>query len=212
MDKQVVTLNENASILQACKMLTHHKYLALPVVDREGRICGIVDIALLNDDSYDLRQESRRMHYSKHWAFTPIKLALLPHFGLFVFVYPAHCNHKGGTLCAVLASFYELTLAKSLVLAFFLTLVLGLGESKRSMSVTIQALRSVTPTLQWYLQTLRHEFTTAVLLGMVCGSLVGLIVWIWRASTRPNGYWRKYSLIALRILIGIKCPSIAART
>ncbi|MCR1827894.1 hypothetical protein [Ectopseudomonas oleovorans] len=54
-----------------------------------------------------------------------------------------------GTLCALLASLYELTLAKSIVLAFFLTLVLGLGESvsMQSMSVTIQALRSVRPNL-----------------------------------------------------------------
>jgi magnesium transporter len=34
-----------------------------------------------------------------------------------------------GVLCTLLTSAYEMTLAKSLSLAFFLTLMLGLGES-----------------------------------------------------------------------------------
>jgi len=50
-----------------------------------------------------------------------------------------------GTICALLAGAHEVTLAKSLVLvlAFFLTMVLGLGESVsiQSMTITIQALR-----------------------------------------------------------------------
>jgi magnesium transporter len=50
----------------------------------------------------------------------------------------------GGTICAMLAGAFELTLARSLIIAFFLTMVLGLNESvsTQSMSVTIQALRA----------------------------------------------------------------------
>ena len=70
-----------------------------------------------------------------------------------------------------MASVFALTLAQSLVIAFFLTLVLGLGESVsiQSMAVTIQALRSSRPTLRWYLGTLRREVQTALLLGAACG-------------------------------------------
>ena len=70
-----------------------------------------------------------------------------------------------GTICAVLAGAFEMTLAKSLVLAFFLTLVLGLGESVsiQSMTVAIQALRATRPTLRWYLRALRREAGTALL-------------------------------------------------
>src|SRR5213082_1677543 len=57
----------------------------------------------------------------------------------------------GGTLSAILAGFFETTLAHSLVLAFFLTMVLGLNESvsMQSMSVTIHALRSAQVTWRW---------------------------------------------------------------
>src|SRR5204863_852442 len=91
-----------------------------------------------------------------------------------------------GTLCAVLAGFFEMTLARSLIIAFFLTMVLGLNESvsTQSMSVTIQALRSVPVTWRWFATALRRELLTAVLLGLACGTLVGVVVLIWRADTR----------------------------
>jgi magnesium transporter len=87
-----------------------------------------------------------------------------------------------GTVCALLASAFEVTLANSIVLAFFLTLVLGLAESVsiQSMTVTIQALRGLQPTLRWYAKALWREAGTALLLGSACGALVGLIVWVWR--------------------------------
>src|SRR5262249_47105466 len=81
------------------------------------------------------------------------------------------------------------TLANSLVLAFFLTLVLGLGESVsiQSMSVTIQALRAIRPSLKWFWKSFRRELGTAILLGSSCGLLVGLIVWIWRGAPLAAG-------------------------
>jgi magnesium transporter len=75
-------------------------------------------------------------------------------------------------------------LAKSILLAFFLTLVLGLGESVsiQSMTVTIQALRAVPPTFGWYIRAVRREAGTSLLLGAACGMVVGFIVWFWRGN------------------------------
>jgi magnesium transporter len=79
---------------------------------------------------------------------------------------------------------FETTLAKSLVLAFFMALVLGLGESVgiQSMTLTIQALRFSKPEFRWYLAAFRREGKTALLLGLACGLTVGLIVWLWRGT------------------------------
>jgi len=89
-----------------------------------------------------------------------------------------------GTICALLASAFETTLAKSLILAFFLTMVLGLGESVsiQSMTVTIQALHAVRPTFRWYARALAREAGTSLLLGSGCGLLVAVIVWFWHRN------------------------------
>src|SRR5204862_6002431 len=92
----------------------------------------------------------------------------------------------GGTLSAILARFFEATLARSLVLAFFLTMVLGLNESvsMQSMSVTIHALRSASVTWRWLATAFRREVASAILLGVACGLIVGIIAWVWRHDIR----------------------------
>ena len=84
----------------------------------------------------------------------------------------------------MLAGAFEATLANSLVVAFFLTMVLGLNESvsMQSMTLTIQALHVQTPTRSWFLQNLRRESATALLIGLACGIIVAAIVWVWRGD------------------------------
>ena len=93
-----------------------------------------------------------------------------------------------GTACALLAGAFEATLANSLVIAFFLTMVLGLNESvsMQSMTLTIQALRLQAPTRSWFLQNLRRESVTALLIGVACGLVVGMIVWLWRGDAAAH--------------------------
>jgi magnesium transporter len=117
-----------------------------------------------------------------------------------------------GTVCALLAGAFEATLANSLVIAFFLTMVLGLNESvsMQSMTLTIQALRVNTLTRQWFLHNFRREIVTALLLGTACGILVGAIVWVWRQDV--NGALVVGSTITVSLvtacLFGFSVPSL----
>ena len=89
-----------------------------------------------------------------------------------------------GMLCALLTSVFEVTLQTSIVLAFFLTLVLGLAESVsvQSLTLAIQTLRGVRPTFRWYAGAVWRELRTAVLLGLACGLVVAVIVSVWRGD------------------------------
>src|SRR5438046_10537391 len=57
----------------------------------------------------------------------------------------------GGTMCALLAGAFEATIASSVVIAFFLTMVLGLNESvsMQPMTVRLQPRRSHAVTDRW---------------------------------------------------------------
>jgi magnesium transporter len=122
---------------------------------------------------------------------------------------------SAGTICAILAGAFEVTLAHSLVIAFFLTMVLGLNESvsAQSMSVTIQMLRSAPVTWSWFATALRRELTTAALIGFACGTIVGVIVLIWRHD--PRGAFAIGGSIALSLvsasLFGLGVPSLLHR-
>lgn len=213
MDSAVVALPQRASILDACQLLIRHRFLALPVVDEQNRLCGLVDIALLNDEQHDLRQRNQADALFETLGFHVAQLGNASPLMAFRLRVPwLLATIASGTLCALLASLYELTLAKSLVLAFFLTLVLGLGESvsMQSMSVTIQALRSIRPSRSWYLHSLRHEMPTALLLGATCGSLVALIVWAWRGEAWTGLIIGASILLSLSAacLLGLSVPTL----
>jgi magnesium transporter len=213
MDTAIIALPNRATILDACQMLIRHRFLALPVVDEQQRLCGLVDIALLNEESHDLRQRNQADALFETLGFHVAQVGNASPFWAFRLRVPwLLATITSGTLCALLASLYELTLAKSIVLAFFLTLVLGLGESvsMQSMSVTIQALRSVRPDLAWYLRSLRHELPTALLLGATCGSLVALIVWLWRGEAWTGLIIGASILLSLgaACLLGLSVPTL----
>lgn len=181
----VVSLPSTATVFDACELFVMYKFLALPVVDPEGRIAGIVDISLLSEEVFDLadREQAEALFEGVGFRISQVKDA--SPLRAFRFRFPwLLATIASGTMCALLASVYEATLAESLVLAFFLTLVLGLGESVsiQSMTITIQSLRATRPTLHWYRKAMAREVGTAVLLGLGCGLVVGLIVWGWRGE------------------------------
>lgn len=180
---QVITLPRNATVLDAFELFESHRLLALPIVDEQGRIVGVVDIGLFTGEMFDIAKRERLQEVFELIGFRISQVREASPVRAFRFRFPwMLATIASGTICALLAGAYEVTLSKSLVLAFFLTLVLGLGESvsMQSMTVTIQTLRSMQPTLRWYITAFFREAVISLLLGIACGSSVGLIVWLWR--------------------------------
>jgi len=185
---RMVTLKDTATVLQACEAFLMHKYLSIPVIDGDGRLVGAVDVDLLTDEALDLAERDQMSTLFETIGFRVSQVQGASPLKAFRHRFPwLLATITNGTLCAVLVSVFELTLARSIVLAFFLTLALGLGESVsiQSMTLAIQDLHTSKPTLRWYLRTLRRELSTALLLGSGCGTLVGLIVWLWRDEGLP---------------------------
>jgi len=117
-----------------------------------------------------------------------------------------------GTICAFLAGAFELTLAKSLMLAFFLTPVLVRGESvsMQSMAVTIHALRFMRPTRRWHARAFQREAGTALLLGATCGATVTAIAWLWWGAAMPALVIGGGIVLSLctACLLGLSIPTI----
>jgi len=185
MIRRVVTIPEEATVLEALEAFAIHRLLAFPVVDPQRRIVGVVDVSVFSDEVFDLTERDRMSEVFESIGFRVSQVRDASPLRAFRFRFPwLTATIVSGTLCALLVSAFEVTLAQALVLAFFLTLVLGLGESVsiQSMTVAIHALRSARPTLHWYAAAFRRELGTALLLGAACGVTVGLIVWLWRGT------------------------------
>jgi len=213
MIRQVAAIPHTATVLEACEAFVLHRFLAFPVVDESRRIVGVVDVGLLTDEAFDIAEREQTNALFEAIGFRVSQVHDASPLRAFRFRFPWLLATIGsGTLCALLASVYAVTLAKSIVLAFFLALVLGLGESVsiQSMTVTIQALRTTQPSFGWYIRAFRREAGTALLLGAGCGTVVGLIVWLWRGTGLAGFVIGASILLALcaACFFGLSVPTV----
>jgi magnesium transporter len=185
MIRNVIAIPHTATVMDACEVFVMHKFFAFPVIDEKRRVIGLVDVGLFTEEVFDIAEREQMTEVFETLGFHVSQVRDASPWRAFRIRFPwLITTIVSGTFCAFLAGAYKLTLEKSLVIAFFLTMILGLGESVsiQSMTVTIQALRTNKPTRRWYLLTLWRETFTALLLGGACGLVVGLIVLIWQRA------------------------------
>jgi magnesium transporter len=221
MVRRVVAIPASATVLEACEFFVLYKFFAFPVVDRARRVVGVVDVSLFAEEMLEAgeREEERPTVASlgddvfEALGFRLAQIRGASPWRVFRYRFPwLLATVAAGTACAVLAGAFEATLAGSLVVAFFLTMVLGLNESvsMQSMTLTIQALRVSTVTRRWFLENLRRELATALLLGLACGTLVSAIVWIWRHDVKGAAVVGTSIAVSLvtACLFGFSVPSL----
>lgn len=182
---RVVALPHTATILEACELFVLHKFLAFPVVDEQRRVLGVVDVNLLTEEVLELDQGEGTDEVFETLGFRIAQVRTATPWRAFSLRFPwLLATISSGTGCALLASAFQVTIAKSLILAFFITLVLALGESVsiQSMALAVQGLRAARPSVRWFVHALRQEAGTALLLGAGCGLVVTLIICAWRGA------------------------------
>ena len=218
MVRRVVTIPATATVLEACEFFVLYKFFAFPVVDEKRRVIGIVDVSLFAEE---MLQENSTFGLPNDAVFEALGFHLAQlrdasAWRAFRYRFPWLLATVGaGTACAVLAGAFAATLAQSLVIAFFLTMILGLNESVsvQSMTVTIQALRAARPSRAWIWKNLRREAGTALLLGLACGALVGAIVWSWQRDAAAALVIASSILVSLFVasLFGFGVPALLHR-
>jgi magnesium transporter len=212
MIKRIVAIPRTATLLEACEFFVLHKFFAFPVVDEDRRIIGVIDVGVFTEEVFDIAERAKLEDVFETIGFHITQVREAGPLKAFRYRFPWLLVSIGsGTACALVASFFAATLAQSLVIAFFLSLVLQLGESVsiQSMTVTIQALRSTRPTLRWYWSMLRREVSTALLLGLGCAAVVTLIVWLWWKAILP-AFVVGSSIVASLVMAGLLGLSVPA--
>jgi magnesium transporter len=216
---RVVTIPETATVLEACEMFVMHKFLAFPVVTAERRLVGVVNVAMFSQFTEEALGLTEREHLEEMFeriGFHVAEVQSASAVKAFRLRMPwLAATLCGGICCALLAGAFEATLAARIVLAFFLTLVLGLSESvsAQSVTVTVEALRDRAPSRAWYLRAIRKEALSALMLGGACGAVVALTAWFWRGQAGPAlviGGSIAVSMVAA-CLIGLTVPAALHR-
>ncbi|MGD0551486.1 MAG: magnesium transporter [Sedimentisphaerales bacterium] len=184
MVRSPVSVQHWQSVLHACELFTEYRFLALPVVDDDNKILGIVDINLFTDDVVSLNHQRQLENVFQmigvHVSIGKKEVSPWSDFkGRFPWLF---CNITSGIICAFIASRYELLISELAILAMFITVVLAISESVsiQSMALTLQVLLQRNVSWRRILMGVRSELLTSVLLGAGSGLVVGLTAYLWK--------------------------------
>ena len=216
MISRVVTIPAAASVLEACEMFVLHKFLAFPVVTAERRLVGVVNVGMFTEQVFDVSEKEHMDDVFQRIGFSVAEVQTASPWRAFRLRFPWLVATLGaGICCAMLAGLYEATLTASIILAFFLAMVLGLSESVSAQSVTVsvEALHGRTADRGWLGRAARKEFVTALMLGGTCGLIVCVVAWLWRGhaiAALVIGVSIAVSMVAA-CLIGVVVPAVLHR-
>ena len=172
MERDTITVNVNDDREFVAQQLARYDLLAIPVVDDQGRLVGIVT----HDDVIDVVVEEATEDVQKFGGVAPITenyleadfatvwrkravwLSLLFVAGLFTIM--------------ALASF-QAAMAEVLVLTLFIPLCIGTGGNSGSQAATLitRALALGELTVRDWLRVLRHELLMGLALGVSLGAI-----------------------------------------
>ncbi len=180
----VVTVLDSSTVLDACELLLNKRFLAIPVIDSESKLRGVIDLSQFTDDvltSTKQQMDSAFQLIGVHVSFGRRVSAWMSFKDRFPWLL---CNICSGIICAFIASMFELLLSEVVALALFLTVVLALGESvsMQSMTITLQGLIGRKVGWKQIFVSTRKELTTSLMLGLGCGLIIGLTALVWRGD------------------------------
>jgi len=189
MVRSPVYVSASDTVLRACELFSEHRYLAIPVVDDDKKIIGIVDINLFTSEVVTLAHQRQ---IDSVFQLIGVHVTLgktISSWADFKSRFPwLLCNITSGIICAFIASRYELLISQVVALAMFLTVALAMAESVSIQSMTLTLQTFVQQKTSWLriLVAIRKEILTAMMIGAGAGVMVGITAFIWKGVIRQG--------------------------
>lgn len=212
MATNLIAIPDSVNLMEALEFFILHRYLAFPVVDSSGKMIGVLDVNVFTREMIDLEEREQVHSIFDTLGVSVLEMKDRSPFSVFRRRFPwLLATIASGTVCALLVGFFEATLAESLILAFFLTLVLGLGESvsMQTMAITVHFMHHRVSQSGWYLEVLRWELSRTFLLAVSCGLIVGCIALIWKGDVMAGSVIATGIMTSLMLagFIGVSVPA-----
>jgi magnesium transporter len=190
-DRDVLKLFEDEPLEKGLKFLSHHQLLIVPVVNRENRLVGILEIIPNSHQFY----RPKKIHYKhlKEDVFQFIGFSIehrkwnSPWTEYRLRMPWLLCNVVGGLICAAISLYFKLTLEQYVVLAFFIPLVLTLSESISIQSMTLSLRFLHLRRVHWQ-QVLKRSFVetkSSFMLGLTSAILICCFYFAWSIELGP---------------------------
>lgn len=201
MDHKYIAVEAHADQEEAIRLIQHYDLSALPVVDKENVLLGIVTV----DDVLDVLQEEVTEDVHKGASIAPLDTSY--NAASFFSLYRKRVGWLSllavaGFLSSSVIAMYEETLAKIVALAFFIPVLIDSGGNTGSQSATLiiraLALGELTPK-KWLLVVGKE-----LLVGILLGATLGAILFVW------GEYWKGGPQVGVAVGLSMACIIVIA--
>lgn len=205
MEKELVSVPDEMDQESVSRLFTQHRYVALPVVDADNRMQGVVTV----DDILDVSQEEATEDIQKLGGMEALD-APYPEVTL-----PQMIKKRAGWLALLFVgemftttamSQFEGEIERAVVLAIFLPLIISSGGNSGSQATTliIRAMSLQQIRLSDWWRVFLRETATGFSLGVILAAVGFTRIMIW--PNRETLYTSHYLLVAVTVslsLVGI---------
>ena len=205
MDRKFLALSVNDDEESAIIIFKNNNRVALPVVDVKGVLLGIVtidDVLRLAEEEYteDIQKMGGTEALDEPYIDMPIQKLIQKRAGWLIILF------LGELLTASAMAFFEDEIAKAVVLALFVPLIISSGGNTGSQAATLiiraMALGEITIKDWWHV--MKREIVSGFALGLMLGVLGFLRVFIWTFFSDVYGiHWFGVGLTVGFSLIGV---------
>lgn len=204
MKTNLVTVPDDMDQEAVSEVFAEWDLMAVPVVDADGRIKGIVTI----DDIVDVVREEATEDFQKIGGTQALDAPYLE-AGLVEMVrkrvFWLAVLFLGSLLTATAIGYYEEALANAVVLALFIPLIISSGGNSGSQATTlvIRALAIGELRLRDWWRVLFKEIASGLVLGVILGAIGFARVWLWPGTDTPAAQTTGIALTVAASLVGI---------
>lgn len=202
MNKDVMSVTLGTDQEEVARQFTKYGLLAVPVVDSEGRLVGVIH----NDDIVEVIEEeaTEDMYHlasmsADEQVFSPVRDSVRRRLPWLVI------NLGTAFLAASVVGLFENTIAKVAILAAFQSIVAGQGGNSATQSLTVivrgMALGEIE--MKDALHAMGREALLGIINGVAIGFLVGFVAWLWQ------GKWALGLIIGLAMIGNMVAGGIA---
>lgn len=204
-DNRLIALNANDPQEEAINVFRMNNRVALPVVDAQGIMLGIVtidDILWLANEEYteDMQRIGGSEALDEPYLDVSVLHLVKKRAGWLVVLF------LGQLLTATVMEHYESQLASAVMLFMFIPLIISSGGNSGSQASTliIQAMALGEVTLADWWRVMRREILSGILLGLILGVLGFIRIFSWQAFSGAYGeYWVLIGIVVSLSLMGV---------
>jgi len=205
MDGKFVALNVTDDRKSAVEVFRKYDRSALPVIDARGKLVGIVTI----DDVLDIAEEEATREIQRFggvealdepYLATPLVSMVRKRASWLIILF------LGEMLTATAMAFFEKEIARAVVLALFVPLIISSGGNSGSQAATliIRALALGEVKLRDWWRVMRREIASGLMLGSLLGTIGFCRIALWSAFSPVYGpHWPLVGLTVGLALLGI---------